>query len=316
MTKAAITNVETIVRRIEEAGEGIKHFTLEDEDGWELPPARPGAHIDLYLPGGVLRTYSLCSGPQHLTRYEVAVKRETGGRGGSIILHDRVAEGDRIGVSLPRGGLSLLAGTQQIFVAGGIGVTPFLSAADELLRRGDANFVLHVLARGEPPLARFLAPLERQGLAVLHDTSVARPDFQKIIGPPRPGVRLSCCGPLTMLDAFEAAVAGWPQDQVHVERFVAPPLTVDPAAAPYTLVLAQSGRTFDVPVGLPMLDAIAKCGVDVPSSCGGGICGACKVSVLEGRPLHHDRFLSPAEREHHLLACVAGCAGGTLVLDL
>jgi vanillate O-demethylase ferredoxin subunit len=316
MAKAAITNVQTVVRRIEDAGEGIKHFTLEDEDGWELPPARPGAHIDLCLPDGRLRTYSLCSGPQHQTRYEIAVKREPAGRGGSILLHDRIAEGDRIGVSLPRGGLSLPEGTRQIFVAGGIGITPFLSAADALLRRGDHDFLLHVLARGAPPLARFLAPLERRGLAVLHDTRGGRPDMQAMLGPPRPRVRLSCCGPLTMLDAFEAAAADWPQDQVHIERFVAPPIAIDPAAGPYTLVLAKSGRTLDVPAGLPMLDAIAKCGVSVPTSCGGGICGACKVMVLEGKPLHHDRFLSPAEREHHLLACVAGCAGGTLVLDL
>jgi vanillate O-demethylase ferredoxin subunit len=119
-----------------------------------------------------------------------------------------------------------------------------------------------------------------------------------------------------MLDAFEAATGAWPRDQVHVERFVAPPIAIDPAAAPYTLVLARSDRTLDVQVGMPMLDAIAKCGIDVPTSCGGGICGACKVTVLEGKPLHHDRFLSPPERKHHLLACVAGCAGGRLVLDL
>lgn len=316
MAKAAITNIQTIVRLIEDAGEGIRHFTLEDEDGWELPPALPGAHIDLFLPGGLLRTYSLCSGPQHQTRYEIAVKREAAGRGGSIILHERVSAGDRIGVSLPRGGLSLPTGIRQIFVAGGIGVTPFLSAADELLRRGDRNFVLHVFARGEPPLARLLAPLERQGLAALHDTRRNRPDIQALLGAPRPAVRVSCCGPLTMLDAFEAATGAWPRDQVHVERFVAPPIAIDPAAAPYTLVLARSDRTLDVQVGMPMLDAIAKCGIDVPTSCGGGICGACKVTVLEGKPLHHDRFLSPPERKHHLLACVAGCAGGRLVLDL
>ncbi|MGI4796178.1 MAG: PDR/VanB family oxidoreductase [Janthinobacterium lividum] len=316
MTARAITCVQAVVRRIESAGNGIKHFTLEDEDGWELPPARPGAHIDLLLAGGVLRTYSLCSGPQHQTRYEIAVKREAGGRGGSAFLHDRVREGDVIGLSLPRGGLALPTGMRQVFLAGGIGVTPFLSAADELLRRGDRDFILHVLARGEPPLARLLAPLQDQGLAVLHDTRIGRPELDLLLGPARPGVMLSCCGPATMLDAFETATANWPQQQVHVERFVPPVLVPDPEAAPYTLVLARTNRTLDVPAGMPMIEAIASCGIDVPTSCGGGICGACKVGVIEGKPLHHDRILSPAEREHSLLACVAGCAGGRLVLDL
>lgn len=316
MSRRAITNVRTVIRQIMPAGEGVKHFTLEDEDGWELPPARAGAHIDLFLPGGLLRTYSLCSGPRHQTRYEIAVRRELDGRGGSRILHDSLAEGDTIGVSLPRGGLALPIGTRQVFVAGGIGVTPFLSAADELLHRGDRNFILHVLARGEPPLARQLAPLQDRGLAVLHDTRLRRPDIRTLIGAPRPAVQLSCCGPIAMLDGFEAATADWPTNQVHVERFVPPVIVADPAAAPYTLVLARANRTLDIPAGLPMIEAIARCGVDVPTSCGGGICGACKVSVLEGRPLHHDRCLSPAERERSVITCVASCAGGRLVLDL
>jgi len=97
---------------------------------------------------------------------------------------------------------------------------------------------------------------------------------------------------------------------------VPPVLAPDPAASPYTLVLAKINRSIDVPIGMPMIEAIAQCGIDVPTSCGGGICGACKVGVLEGKPLHRDRFLSPADRDHSLFACVAGCAGGKLVLDL
>jgi vanillate O-demethylase ferredoxin subunit len=119
-----------------------------------------------------------------------------------------------------------------------------------------------------------------------------------------------------MLDAFEAATRDWPHDHLHIERFVPPPLVFDPDARPYMLVLARSGKSLDVPAGQSMLSAIAECGVQVPTSCGGGICGACRVRVLEGNPLHRDRFLSPTEREHNLLACVAGCAGGKLVLDL
>jgi ferredoxin-NADP reductase len=316
MARLPITTVATVVRRIEPAGAGVKRFTLEDPDGWELPRVRPGAHIDVHLPDGMLRTYSLCGGPFDTTRYIVAVKREDAGRGGSALLHDAVREGDALGVSLPRGGVPLPAGVRYVFVAGGIGVTPFVSAAATLLDRGDRDFVLHVVARGEPPLADMLAPLCRQGLAVLHDSRIARPELGGLIGAPAPSVRLACCGPAGMLDAFETAVADWPGDQVHVERFVPPPVVVDPLAGPYTLVLGRSQVSMDVPVGMPMLDAIAACGVQVPTSCGGGICGACRVGVLEGSVLHHDRFLSPAERVHSALVCVAGCGGGRLVLDL
>jgi ferredoxin-NADP reductase len=316
MARAPITAIATVVRRIEPAGPGVKRFTLEDPDGWDLPRARPGAHIDLHLPGGILRTYSLCGGPHDDTHYVVAVKREDAGRGGSVSLHDLVQEGDALGVSLPRGGIPLPMGERHVFIAGGIGVTPFLSAASALLHRGDRNFVLHVVARGEPPLADMLAPLCEPGLAVVHDSRLSRPDLFALIGPLRPGVRLACCGPAGMLDAFEAATRDWPSAQVHIERFVPPPVVVDPMARPYTLVLGRSGVSRDVPAGMAMLDAIAACGVDVPTSCGGGICGACRVGVLEGSVLHHDRFLSPAEREHSALVCVAGCAGGRLVLDL
>ena len=312
----AATNVRTIVRLIEAVGTDVKLLTLEDEDGWELPPARPGAHIDLFLPNNLLRTYSLCSGPRHRTRYEVAIKREAGGRGGSIAAHDRVNEGDVVGVSLPRGGLMLDPGMEQIFIAGGIGVTPFLSAADELVARGNHGWTLHVLSRGAPPLAGRLAALSDGGHVVHHDTSAMRPDLRALIGPPRPGMMLSCCGPSGMLDAFDVAAADWPPEQRHVERFVPPVLAPDPNASPYRLVLARADRSMEVPLGMSMTDAIARCGVEVPTSCGGGICGACRVRVLEGKPLHRDRFLSPAEREHDVLACVAGCAGGTLILDL
>jgi ferredoxin-NADP reductase len=316
MPKAPITAIATVVRRIEPAGHGVKRFTLEDPDRWELPPFKPGAHIDLHLPGCGLRTYSLCGAPHEDRRYVIAVKREAAGRGGSAFLFDSVREGDPLGVSLPRGGVPVPTCERRVFIAGGIGVTPFLSATSALLHRGERSFVLHLVARGEPPLADMLAPLVRQGLAVLHDTRAGRPDLPALMGAPEPGVRVACCGPAGMLEAFEDASAEWPRDSVHVERFVPPPLVVDPLAGPYTLVLGRSGRSMDVPAGMTMLDAIASCGGDVPTSCGGGICGACRVGVLEGAVLHHDRFLSPAEREHSALVCVAGCAGGKLVLDL
>ncbi|KZD21985.1 PDR/VanB family oxidoreductase [Tardiphaga robiniae] len=318
MSAVPITKVRTIVDKIEDGGAGIKVFSLVDPDHWELPPFKPGAHIDLHLPGGLVRTYSLCNDPADDKRYVVAVKREVEGRGGSIVLHDEVKVGDTIGVMLPRGGLDLSTEvTRFTFVGGGIGVTPFLSAAAWLKRMGRSKFTLHMIARGEPPLADLLAPLRKSGHVVIHDTSSGqRPDIAALVGRPLSDVALACCGPDSMIDDFEQASRDWPADRVHIERFVPPPLPVDPDAKPYVLALAKSKREIVVAAGQTMLSALTDIGIDVPASCCGGICGSCKVDWLEGQPVHRDRVLSPAERERSLLVCVAGSAKDRLVLDL
>jgi ferredoxin-NADP reductase len=309
-----VRGIRTVVDAIEDDGPGIRVLTLCDPDRWELPPFRPGAHIDVHLPGGLTRTYSLCNDPADDKRYVIAVKREAAGRGGSIAVHD-VKTGDALIVSLPRGGLGLDDVPQVTFVAGGIGVTPFLSAADYLARRG-REFTLHVIARGTPPLAARLAPHRRSGGAIIHDTTRGRRPLDALIDAAPRGAMLACCGPLGMLDDFERAVQGRPRDRVHVERFVPPPLPVDPRARPYTLVLARSKRELEVGLGASMLDALAGAGIGIPASCCGGICGACRIDWLEGTPVHRDRVLSPAERSRSLMACVAGSAEERLVVDL
>lgn len=310
--------VKTVVQAIDDGGAGIKVLELADPEGWELPPFKPGAHIDLHLPGGFVRTYSLCNDPADNARYVVAVKREAGGRGGSIVLHDEVRVGDVIGVSLPRGGLQLdETVTRFAFIGGGIGVTPFLSAATYLKRIGRTDFKLHVVARGALPLPALLAPLVQSGHVVVHDTAAtARPEILELIGAAQSGVAIACCGPEGMIDAFERASSEWPAEQVHIERFVPPPLVVDPEAVPYKLVLARAKIEIEVPLGKTMLAALQEAGIDIPASCCGGICGSCRVDWLEGRPLHRDRVLTPVERDHSLMVCVAGSAEDRLVLDL
>jgi vanillate O-demethylase ferredoxin subunit len=313
-----ITTVTTIVEAIEDAGPDVKLFSLVDPDRWELPPFRAGAHIDLHLARGMVRTYSLCNDPADNKCYRVAVKREPAGRGGSAKLHDQVGVGDVIGVSLPRGGLVLDAAISRfIFVAGGIGITPFLSAAALLLRTGRPDFTLHLLTRGKPPLARQVSPFVQSGHVILHDTAAAgRPDLAALIGRPAPQTAVGCCGPAGMIDDFERASRDWPGERVHVERFVPPVLPADPDARPYTLALARAQLETRVEPGQTMLAALLDLGIEIPASCCGGICGACKVDWLEGNPVHRDRVLSPAERARSLMVCVAGSAGARLVLDL
>jgi ferredoxin-NADP reductase len=313
-----ITTVKTVVESIEEGGDGIKVLTLIDPDRWELPPFMPGAHIDLHLQNGLVRTYSLCNDPIEATRYVVAVKREAEGRGGSIAICDTMRPGDVIGVSLPRGGLALdPAAGRYVFVAGGIGVTPFLSAASYLRRVGHGDFTLHMVARNELPLARRLAPLIDEGRVVVHMTGKAsRPEISSLLPSQENCALIGCCGPEGMMAAFEQAAEGWPADRVHIEHFVPPALVLDPNAKPYTVVLARSGREVLVRPDQTMLSALEAADVEIGSSCCGGICGACKVGWLEGKPVHRDRVLSPYERERNLMACVAGSESERLVLDL
>lgn len=318
MSARPITTIKTVVAGIEEAGAGIKLFTLVDPDHWELPPFKPGAHIDLHLPNGLVRTYSLCNEPADNGRYVIAVQLDADGRGGSRALHDDVGTGDVVGVSLPRGGLELGAGiAHHVFIAGGIGVTPFLSMARHLARAGAVDFMMHLIVREEVPLARQLAPLIDAGRIVVHRTSRGgRPDLAALVGEGGLETLVACCGPESMIGVFERVTAAWPAANVHIERFVAPALVLDPDAKPFTVLLARTGTEIQVRAGQTMLAALQEGGIDISTSCCGGICGACKVGWLEGKPVHRDRILSPYERDRYLMICVAGSDADRLVLDL
>ena len=226
--------------------------------------------------------------------------------------------GDVIGVSLPRGGLDIGENIQRyIFVAGGIGLTPYLSIAGYLRRIGHPDFKVHLITRDRVPLEHLLGPLMQDGRIVVHRTSrTGRPDIAALLEQRGAETAAGCCGPEEMTSDFERATAEWPADHVHIERFVPPPLPLDPDAKPYTIALARSGAEVPVHAGQTMLAALSDFGIEIPTSCCGGICGACKVGWLGGRPIHRDRVLSPYERERYLMACVAGSDSERLVLDL
>jgi ferredoxin len=172
-------------------------------------------------------------------------------------------------------------------------------------------------ARDAPPLQALLAPLMKTGHVCVYDTKRSgRPALASLIGAPMPGLVAACCGPEGMIDDFERATRDWPDAQLHVERFVPPLLPADPNARPYTLALARSKLEMRVEPGQTMLAAVLSLGIDLPASCCGGICGACKVDWLEGTPVHRDRVLSASERQRSLMVCVAGSAEDRLVLDL
>jgi vanillate O-demethylase ferredoxin subunit len=312
-----IRTVATVVSKVENLGNDTRRFTLVDQDDWELPPFRPGAHVDLHLEPGLVRTYSLCNEPEDDHRYVIAVKRERDGRGGSNFLHDRVHVGQRIGVSLPRGGVTLDPEAINVFVAGGIGATPFISAIRHLERQGRSNYVMHWTSRGTPVLADMIAPAIEAGRVRLYDTTARlKPLISEIVREFADAGFAACCGPEPMLKAFEEAVGSWPDGRKHIEMFTPPKRVVDSDVPPYELYLSASKMQATVTPDVGLLGTLEALDVDIPISCGGGICGACRTRWTEGPPIHRDRVLSPAERQNELIVCVGDCSGPKLVLDL
>jgi ferredoxin-NADP reductase len=312
-----IKTIATVVRACDDIGPNVRRLILEDPDGWELPPFYHGAHIDLHLEKNLVRTYSLCNDPREKTQYVIAVKREPNSRGGSHFIHNNITVGSNIGVSLPRGGVHATDDVRNIFIVGGIGITPFISTIQSMVTRGRTNFELHYVSRGEPILIDDIRSASEPGLVKIYDTLVdARPDLKVIVESSAANARFFCCGPTTMIDAFEQATSTLPATRLHVEHFTAAKLASSADAMPYELVLAQSQKSIIVTPELGLRGALEELDADVAFSCESGICGACRTRWIDGQPVHRDRVLSQAERERELIACVAECRSKRLVLDL
>ncbi|MFB9316592.1 PDR/VanB family oxidoreductase [Cryptosporangium minutisporangium] len=297
--------------------DGVCGLTLAAPDGGRLPDWTPGAHLDLLLPGNVNRQYSLCGNRWDPTTYQVAVLREPDGRGGSAYVHDRLRDGDVVGVGGPRNNFPLVPADRYLFVAGGIGITPILPmiAHAELLgtswtllyggrTRASMAFLDRLAAYGDRVLIR---PQDEFGLL----------DLRSALSGAEPGTKVYCCGPGPLLDAIEIICAGLPPGSLRTERFVPKPQGPPVRSTPFDVELARSGVTVPVPPGVSVLTAMAEAGVPVLSSCRQGTCGTCETPVLDGVPDHRDSLLSEAERAagRSMFVCVSRSCTDRLVLD-
>lgn len=312
---ARVQRRETIAAQV-----WLFELVLDDAAAYPWDQVAPGAHIDVELPDGGVRQYSLLTGladdPQVLA---FAVKRDAAGRGGSRQLCDNVKADAPMRVSAPRN-LFPLHGDDApaVLIAGGIGITPIWSMQQALQGRQGA-WALHYASRARAE-APFLDRLQQQPRAHLHfdDASAGQPlDLARIVHGAPADARLYCCGPAPMLDAFEAACQGRDPARVHLERFgAAAPIAT--AAQGCELRLARSDRTLSLLPGQTILNVLREAGVDVTSSCEQGICGACETRVLEGAIDHRDSILSPAEQAGGttMMLCCSLPKGPRLVLDL
>jgi tetrachlorobenzoquinone reductase len=290
--------------------------------GGALPPFTAGAHVDLHLPQGLVRSYSLINPQDERHRYVIAVQREPESRGGSRHVHQRLHAGELLSIAPPRNNFPLAEDARHsILIAGGIGITPIWCMAQRLEALG-RSFELYYCVRRRA-LAALLEPIE--ALSARRPGSVhltfdaeggAILDIAALVAGAAADAHLYCCGPLAMLDAFEAATAGRDRALVHAEYFTT--REVPATEGGFTVVLARSGRRVPVPPGSSIIDALFKAGLDVPHSCLEGVCGTCETKVIAGTPDHRDLVLSDAERAagKTMMICCSGSKSDTLVLDL
>jgi ferredoxin-NADP reductase len=316
--KPSETLIEVCVAGVREAAKDTKIYELRRPDGKPLPAAEPGAHIDVILPNGKQRQYSLTACESNPERYLIGVKRDPASRGGSSYMHDEVTAGQTFKIRPPTNHFPLVENAPHVvLIAGGIGVTPIFCMVQRLAALGRA-FELHYSCRSRADMT-FRQELEKFDEAHLHcdDESGGKfLDIPAIVAAAPKDAHLYCCGPLPMLKAFESATAEWPRAQIHVEYFA--PKQEPSKTGGFVVELAKSGQEFVIPEGKTILQVLLDAGIYVDYSCELGICGLCQTPLLSGTPEHRDAFLTDEQKAANdtVMICCAGSKGERLVLDL
>jgi len=316
--------MEVVVREVRQIAEAIKTFVLARPDGGALPAFEAGAHVDVHLPGDLLRQYSLCGDPAWTESYQLAVLREASGRGGSAYMFDTLAVGDRLMISEPRNHFPLNhEGGKHLLVAGGIGVTPIRAMIKELQAAKTPFFVTYCAKSPEQTAFREeFEALAEAGLARLHydgGDPAAAIDFADLLDAHADCGDLYFCGPGGFMQALRAEAETRADLNVHFEYFAGDGSNAEAikaAAGGFTVHLKQSGKSFHVPEGETVLNVLRDNGFEVASSCEEGFCGACMTRYLSGEPRHVDLVLTDEQRKEWVMICCAGCRSPVLELDL
>lgn len=309
-----------VVRRKWQSADGVVGFELAAREG-HLPTFQPGAHIDVHLPNGLVRQYSITNGPGELMSYVIGVKAENASKGGSQALIDTVRQGDILAISEPRNNFPLRRdATRTVLIAGGIGITPLLSMA-RFLDKSSLPYELHYFTRAGEQVA-FRAELEALRGTIVFHAGLPRDQIQRtvaeVLGPYRFAQHVYICGPGPMLESVRgtAAAQGWPDEAIHFEYFKNDKV-IDNSSA-FDIELARSAMTLHVPAGRTILQVMRDNGLVVPSSCEQGACGTCLTTVIEGEVDHQDVYLNATEKASNscMMTCVSRAKSPRLVLDI
>jgi ferredoxin-NADP reductase len=315
--------IEVRLTAIRYAARDTNLYEFRRPDGQPLPPYDPGAHIDLHLPNGLVRNYSLIVANPEPGTYTFGIKRDPASRGGSRYIHDELRVGKTVKISAPRNNFPLKEDASHVILfAGGIGITPIWCMVQRLGELG-RSWQLYYSCRSRADMA-FVERLEGLKLGSSAPSQFHFDDENAgkfldiagiVVGAPK-DAHLYCCGPTPMLKAFEVATKDWPREQIHIEYFT--PRAEPAKKGGFTVELARSHQEFFIPEGRTILEVLLDEGVDVDYSCELGICGACEQRVLSGVPEHRDAILTEEEQAENIrvMICCAGCKTDRLVLDL
>ena len=319
MMKATITETPLYVRVADMRQETttVRSYRLTSLDGSALPAFSAGAHVGVFLPFGMMRSYSLCSSPRELSSYVIAVQRQDDGRQGSKIIHDSLRPGRIVKLKPARNLFPLVSARLHTLVASGIGITPFLSMIDELEHRGSKyRLIFSGRSLKETPFAARLMELRARGMADLYigDVRAERPDLARLLADVHPDHHLYMCGSPRFMNEVRRAATHWPRGNVHSESFCGPASVTGESA--FSVEAKRSARTIKVAADQTLLAALRAHGIVVDSVCENGTCGTCKVRCLSGTPDHRDGVLVDRERRHFIITCVSRSSGPTLTLDI
>lgn len=290
----------------------------------DFPAFEAGSHIDLHLPNGLVRSYSLCNPSSDRQRYVVGVLNDRKSRGGSRYVHQQLRVGMTLPISAPRNNFKLEEGAERsVLVAGGIGVTPIWCMLQRLVAIGKPVEILYCArTRKEAAFCDAIEALAKEKSVQLtrhfDDEKGAPPNLVELLSGKGGTSHYYCCGPTPMLDAFEKSCGQLGYANAHIERFAAVHVEAPSATQSYVVQCAKSGKSVEVPAGKSILDSLIDAGLNPDHSCKEGVCGACETAVLEGEVDHHDGILTKIERASNktMMICVSRCKGERLVLDI
>lgn len=307
------------VQAVRSEAEGVVSLRLVPVDGEPLPEWQAGAHIDLHLPSGLTRQYSLCGDLADREVYRIAVLKEPAGRGGSREVHEAIQPGDLLTISGPRNHFELEPAASYLFIAGGIGITPILAMVRTVAGNGQSwQLVYGGRSAATMAFTTELAELPGGSMTVVPQDECGLLDLSTILAAAPAGAAVYCCGPTGLIDAvLSVCGAVRPDLTVRYERFT--PMEIDASGdGAIEVQLARSGKTVLVPPGTSVLKAVREAGVEIESSCEEGTCGTCEVAVLDGVPDHRDSILTETERKANdvMMTCVSRSLSPLLVLDL
>jgi len=317
-----VSSTDTLALRVIAArweAESVTSFEFACPDGSDLPSWEPGAHVDVHLPSGKVRQYSLCGDPAQRDRYRIAVLELPDGRGGSVEAHHELRPGRIIDIGVPRSNFALTDADRYVFVAGGIGITPILPMIREVARRG-IKWELVYGAKSDAHFA-FTGELDTDSVRVVAQDTDGLIDLDAVVASAA-GAAVYCCGPAPLMDSLiermEAAGRG---DDLHIERFSTAPVAAADTAddGEFEIELARCELVVSVRPDQSVLEAVREAGVDHPSSCEMGFCGTCETPLISGDVDHCDDLFTEEERatSASMLICVSRSKGcSRLVLDI